>query len=81
MPVDPLPWNQLTGREQARLARLGIRGGRRVLRGKDTAGVDRQIDRIYIDAGERIAAEDDLRQQKRAADIQDKAARRIARRR
>jgi hypothetical protein len=42
--------------ESARRAVLLARGARRVLKGKSTAGIDRQLDRLAEEAREREAA-------------------------
>ncbi|MFF4963245.1 hypothetical protein ACFY2Z_40995 [Streptomyces sp. NPDC001222] len=68
-----------TAGEKARMAALVARGAVRISRGKGTAPVDRALDRIEREAAERTAAEDRIREAKRRAEIEAKAAKRAAR--
>jgi len=70
----------LAGGEQARVFLHIGRGVRRVMRGKSTSGPDRAVDRVFVGAEERIAAELQAAKTARQAVINEAAAAKVAKR-
>ncbi|MDX2695933.1 hypothetical protein [Streptomyces ipomoeae] len=67
----------LTSGEKARVVGNGVRGARRVMKGKSTTPADKAIDRIFEGAVERFAAELQAAQQARAQIISQHAAAKV----
>lgn len=68
-----------TAAEKARIATLTARGAARIMRGKSTAAIDRQLDQIERDAQARGEAEARAREAARRQKIEEQGAKRAER--